>query len=222
MKFYHLLWICAAIGQSQVSFMYIDRNGCRNSYSIEIESWDYWTPIELNVYSVCILYLSFYVFWLLFSQIVYANNQCSKEDVVDIATYISTFNPKVLGELVDVYGATINVIQKEIPLERAYAQCGGRCVNWIIKSLEVVLNEANTAVDRCRVNGALDNACMDHVYSNLSQKTQLVIMQAATCLQGVGITITQKQYELIAQVVVTAINKVIENEAMKWKIFPFQ
>lgn len=131
-----------------------------------------------------------------------------------------SINPKVLGQLANVYAATINVIRQEISLDAVYAQCGGKCINLIIKSLEETLNHANEAMGRCR--GSPDNTCVARVYDDVNRSTRLSIDRTVICLSSVGIPITERQYRIISSQCVVAVIKAVEAEASsKWNFFPF-
>lgn len=78
----------------------------------------------------------------------------------------------------------------------------------------------NNSIKLCR--GSTDAECIPKAYEEASTNTQILIENAARCLNGVGINLQTIQVARITARVVVSVIEVVQAEATaSWNIFPF-
>lgn len=124
--------------------------------------------------------------------------------------------PNVKSQLKQVYFVAFSAINEAVPIQILYEKCGGKCANFLISALAIVLTHCWQGVTHCRQNDANNSQCEPNVYVYANQSIENMEPVAVTCFETVGIPITPVQSKHIA----ISLTKAIVNAVKMGKRLP--
>lgn len=108
-----------------------------------------------------------------------------------------------------VYFDAFTEISAVVPVAELRDKCGGKCANFLISALAIVLTHACNGIDTCRQNDPHNSACLSNVYSYTNQSIENMEPVAITCFETLKINITPEQSRHIAVSMTNAIVKAV-------------
>lgn len=124
--------------------------------------------------------------------------------------------PNVKSQLKQVYFTAFSAINEAVPIQILYEKCGGKCANFLISALAIVLTHCWQGVSHCRQNDTNNPQCEPNVYLYANQSIENMEPVAVTCFETVGIPITPAQSRHIA----ISLTKAIVNAVKTGKMLP--
>lgn len=122
---------------------------------------------------------------------------------------------EVKAKFKDVYFEAFHAINSVVPVSDLRDKCGGKCANFLISALAIVLTHACQGAEHCRRNDPDNPQCMSKVYSYANESIENMEPVAITCFQTVQINITPIQSRHIAVSMTNAVINAVkprENE----------
>lgn len=123
---------------------------------------------------------------------------CGSDNKSILRHVLNNIPQYVKVELKHVYFTSFVAINEVVPIQHLYEKCGGKCANFLISALAIVLTHAWQGVAHCRVNDTSNPDCEPRIYAYANQSIENMEPVAVTCFETVGIPITPQQSRHIA------------------------